>query len=162
MFWLGWIPFSKKTEHEKFAMLIRELLENKTSNLVAVSPDDNIRESAAAMVEQTVSALVVLANDGGLAGILTERDIAIFFATASNNGDALVSDAMSNNVITCSLEHQVSEIVETMSESNIRHVPVVTEGVVSAMVTIRDIVRFHLSALESENQTLRELVAALD
>jgi len=49
-----------------------------------------------------------------------------------------------------------------MSDSNIRHLPVLKQGKVVALVTIRDIVRFHLSALETENRTLRELVAALD
>jgi CBS domain-containing protein len=143
-------------------MLIRDLLKNKISNLVAVSPDDDIREAASTMIEQTVSALVVLSQDGHLAGILTERDVARFFAASETGASAPVSKAMSSDVITCSDEHRVSEIVEIMSDSNIRHVPVLADGHVSAIITIRDIVRFHLSALESENQTLRELVAALD
>lgn len=143
-------------------MLIRELLKNKIGDLVAVSPDDDIREAAAIMIEQSVSALAVLSNEGHLAGILTERDIARFFVASEAGESAPVSKAMTGDVITCSDEHRVSEIAEIMSDSNIRHVPVLADGRVSAIVTIRDIVRFHLSALESENQALRDLVAALD
>jgi len=44
--------------------------------------------------------------------------------------------------------------------NDILDMPLKTSG--DSVVTIRDIVRFHLSALETENRTLRELVAALD
>lgn len=143
-------------------MLIRELVDRKTNNLVSVRPDDDIRQAAATMIDQAVSALIVNWSDGHLAGILTERDVARYFATAGEKETATVSAAMTADVITCSPEHQVSEIVEIMSDSNIRHVPVLADGQVKAVITIRDIVRFNLTELQNENQTLRELVAALD
>lgn len=143
-------------------MLIGELLKDKSSTLVTASPGDDIRKSAAIMVEKGISALIVLEDDGYLAGILTERDIARFFAAAGTGSNETVSGVMTRDVITCSNDHSVSEIAEIMSDSNIRHIPVLADGQISAIVSIRDIVRFHLSALENENQTLRELVAALD
>jgi CBS domain-containing protein len=143
-------------------MLIRDLLKHKSSNVVAVSPDHGIRQSAAIMVEQAVSALIVETEDGHFAGILTERDIARHFSVEESGRSALVSDVMTRDVITCSVEHSVSEIAEIMSDSNIRHIPVLADGRVTSIVSIRDIVRFHLSALENENRTLRELVAALN
>lgn len=147
-------------------MLIRDLLKLKSSQPVLVSPDSDIREAAGLMVDQAVSALIVTTQDGGLAGILTERDVARFFVENTDHDTekaaATVSSAMTSDVITCTTEHPVSEIAETMSDSNIRHLPVLKQGKVVALVTIRDIVRFHLSALESENQTLRDLVAALN
>jgi predicted transcriptional regulator len=69
---------------------------------------------------------------------------------------------MTGDVITCSTERPVSEIAAIMSDSNIRHLPVLRDGKVIEIISIRDIVRYHLSALESENRALRELVAALD
>lgn len=143
-------------------MLMRELVERKENNLVSVKPDDDIRHAAATMIEQSVSALVVRSDEGYLAGILTERDVARFFAATEQGAGAAVSEAMTGDVITCTPDHDVSEIVEIMSDSNIRHVPVLANGDVQAVITIRDIVRYHLTALQSENQTLRELVAALD
>ena len=143
-------------------MLMRELVDRKTNNLVTVKPEDDIRHAAATMIEHSVSALVVLSDDDDLSGILTERDVARFFAATEEGARASVSDAMTGDVITCTPDHHVSEIVEIMSDSNIRHVPVLANGDVQAVITIRDIVRYHLTALQSENQTLRELVAALD
>ena len=147
-------------------MLIRDLLKLKSNEPILVSPDDDIRESAALMVEQSVSALIVVTKEGSLAGILTERDVARYFADDAGHDTtkvaATVSSAMTSDVITCTSDHRVSEIAQIMSDSNIRNLPVQQDGKVVALVTIRDIVRFHLSALETENQTLRELVAALD
>lgn len=143
-------------------MLMRELVDRKTHNLVTVRPEDDIRQAAATMVDSSVSALIVISNDEHIAGILTERDIARFFAKTGGDISGRVSDAMTGDVITCTPEHHVSEIVEIMSDSNIRHVPVLAKGRMMAVITIRDIVKFHLTELQSENQTLRELVAALD
>lgn len=69
---------------------------------------------------------------------------------------------MTVDVIACTPDHDLTEIAEIMSESNIRHLPVITKGIPSDIISIRDIVRFHISALQSENRTLRDLIAALD
>ena len=76
--------------------------------------------------------------------------------------ETTVACVMTIDVITCSVERDAGEIAEIMSESNIRYVPIVKKGVPVDIFSIRDIVRFHISALQSENCTLRELVAALD
>jgi CBS domain-containing protein len=143
-------------------MLVRDLLKNISDDFVTVSPDVDIQRAAAMMIEQTVSALVVQMKNGQLAGILTERDVARHFATANGETTTPVSAAMTGDVITCSTERPVSEIAAIMSDSNIRHLPVLRDGKVIEIISIRDIVRYHLSALESENRALRELVAALD
>ena len=69
---------------------------------------------------------------------------------------------MTIDVMTCSAQHRVAKIAAVMSESNIRHLPVLTKGRVEAVVSIGDIVQFHMSQLEEENRTLRDLVAVLD
>lgn len=143
-------------------MLIRDLLDNKSDILLTVLPDADIQESAELMIDQSISALMVLAEDGSLAGILTERDIARFFASKPLKSTAPVSEVMTSNLITCTPEHDVSEIAKIMSDSNVRHLPVVIDGGVVGVVSIRDVVRFHLADLETENRTLRELVSALD
>lgn len=143
-------------------MLIRDLLNNKSDILLTVLPDADIRESAALMIDQSISALMVLSEDGSLAGILTERDIARYFASGPDAAAAPVAAAMTGDLITCTPEHEVGEIAKIMSDSNVRHLPVVVDGGVIGVVSIRDIVRFHLAELETENRTLRDLVSALD
>ena len=143
-------------------MLIRDLLNNKSDILLTVLPDTDIREATGLMIDQSISALMVLSEAGTLAGILTERDVARYFAAQPGKATAPVSDAMTSNLITCTPEHEVSEIATIMSDSNIRHLPVVVGGGVIGVVSIRDIVKFHLADLETENRTLRDLVSALN
>ena len=143
-------------------MLVRDLLKKISDDLVTVSPDVDIRCAAAMMIEQTVSALVVQMKSGELAGILTERDVARHFATAGGGTTAPVSAAMTGNVITCSAEHPVSEIAAIMSDSNIRHLPVLEHNKVIGMLSIRDISRALVRHYESENRDLRNLIKALN
>ena len=143
-------------------MLIRDLLNNKSDILLTVLPETDIREATALMIDQSISALIVVTKDGILAGILTERDVVRHFAAEPGELTSPVSEAMTGNLITCTPEHKVSEIAQIMSDSNIRHVPVVVDGGVIGVVSIRDIVRFHVAELETENRTLRDLVSALD
>jgi CBS domain-containing protein len=143
-------------------MLIRDLLNNKSDILLTVLPDTDIREATGLMIDQSISALMVLSEDGTLAGILTERDVARYFAAQPGQAAAPVSEAMTSKLITCTPEHEVSEIAKIMSDSNIRHLPVVVDGGVVGVVSIRDIVKFHLADLETENRTLRDLFSALN
>ena len=59
-------------------MLIRDLLNSKSDILLTVLPDTDMRESAELMIDQSISALVVLSKDGALAVYLPNaisRDI---------------------------------------------------------------------------------------
>ena len=141
--------------------MIRDLLNNKSDILLTVLPDTDIREATGLMIDQSISALMVLSKDGSLAGILTERDVARYLVSQPGKTPAPVSEAMTSDLITCTPEHEVSEIAKIMSDSNIRHLPVVVDGGVIGVVSIRDIVQFHLADLETENRTLHDLVSAL-
>lgn len=143
-------------------MLIRDLLNNKSDILLTILPDTDIREATELMIDQSISALMVLSEDGSLAGILTERDVARYFASSPGVTAAPVSEVMTGDLITCTPEHEVGEIANIMSDSNIRHLPVVVDGGVIGIVSIRDIVKFHVADLQTENRTLRDLVSALN
>jgi len=143
-------------------MRIKDILEKRSGDLFSVSPETELRAATVTMSDNGISALVVQEADGKLAGILTERDVARHFAKSDADPDTKVGNVMTIDVITCSAEHEVGEIADIMSESNIRHVPIVKKGVPVDIISIRDIVRYHIAALQAENSTLRELVAALD
>ena len=143
-------------------MRVRDLLEKRPGELVRAAPDTPLRTAAALMADSNVSAVLVTPADGVLSGILTERDVSRYFGAGNTMADAVVSDVMTTDVITCSADHEAGEIAAIMSKSHIRHMPVMRDGALVDIVSMRDIVRFHLAAVESENRTLRDLVAALD
>ena len=141
--------------------MIRDLLNNKSDILLTVLPDTDIREATGLMIDQSISALMALSKDGSLAGILTERDVARYLVSQPGKTTASVPETMTSDLITCTHEHEVSEIAKIMSDSNIRHLPVIVDGGVIGVVSIRDIVKFHLADLGTENRTLHDLVSAL-
>jgi signal-transduction protein with cAMP-binding, CBS, and nucleotidyltransferase domain len=148
-------------DEKSLPKVIRDLLNNKSDILLTVLPDTDIREATGLMIDQSISALMALSKDGSLAGILTERDVARYLVSQPGKTTAPVPETMTSDLITCTHEHEVSEIAKIMSDSNIRHLPVIVDGGVIGVVSIRDIVKFHLPDLETENRTLHDLVSAL-
>ena len=64
---------------------------------------------------------------------------------------------MSTQVITCAAEDSVDDLMVSMTERRIRHLPVVdTEGLLAGIVSIGDVVKARLGDLETENQALVE------
>lgn len=148
-------------DEKSLPKVIRDLLNNKSDILLTVLPDTDIREATGLMIDQSISALMALSKDGSLAGILTERDVARYLVSQPGKTTASVPETMTSDLITCTHEHEVSEIAKIMSDSNIRHLPVIVDGGVIGVVSIRDIVKFHLADLGTENRTLHDLVSAL-
>jgi|TARA_B110000483_G_scaffold221726_1_gene277958 signal-transduction protein with cAMP-binding, CBS, and nucleotidyltransferase domain len=148
-------------DEKSLPKVIRDLLNNKSDILLTVLPDTDIREATGLMIDQSISALMALSKDGSLAGILTERDVARYLVSQPGKTTAPVPETMTSDLITCTHEHEVSEIAKIMSDSNIRHLPVIVDGGVIGVVSIRDIVKFHLADLGTENRTLHDLVSAL-
>jgi CBS domain-containing protein len=140
-------------DEKSLPKVIRDLLNNKSDILLTVLPDTDIREATGLMIDQS--------KDGSLAGILTERDVARYLVSQPGKTTAPVPETMTSDLITCTHEHEVSEIAKIMSDSNIRHLPVIVDGGVIGVVSIRDIVKFHLADLGTENRTLHDLVSAL-
>jgi CBS domain-containing protein len=62
---------------------------------------------------------------------------------------------MTTDVVTCTRETAVEELMTTMTERRIRHVPVVgDDGVMVGIVSIGDLVKSRISELEGERDDL--------
>ena len=143
-------------------MQVGEILDRKGNDVVAVGPGTSLRAAARELVAHGIGALVVCEANGRMVGILSERDVARHYSAAGDGGDPAVDDVMTREVISCTRSHTLEELSANMSSSNIRHVPVVAGDRVAGMISIRDIVRFRLGELETENETLRGLIVALE
>jgi len=105
-------------------MLVSEVM---TRDVKVVRPQDTVRRAAQLMGELNVGALPVC--DGKrIVGMITDRDITVR-ATAAGKGPEItsVSDAMSSDLRWCFETDDVEQIVQKMSEAQIRRIPVVSE-----------------------------------
>lgn len=98
-----------------------------TRDVTVVNPGDSIRRAAQLMDELNVGAIPVC--DGRrLVGMITDRDITVRATAAGRNPEATpVSDAMSGEVRWCFLDDDVEDAARTMSDVQIRRLPVVDQ-----------------------------------
>lgn len=144
-------------------MNVENILRNKGTKVVTVSPETSVVEAARIMKRARIGAVVVSGNGGAVAGILSERDIVSAMADPArrkNLFDMPVSALMTRDVVTCAPEDTVQKCMVLMTDGRIRHLPVVRDGAMTGLISIGDVVKNRLEELESEAGFLRELIAS--
>ncbi len=123
-------------------MLISDVLALKGQTIHQIAAGASLREAASLLLEKNIGAVICADISGGIVGILSERDIARSFARLGADLIAMsVSDAMSRDVVACGDQDSVEEILEIMTETRCRHIPVVRDGVPVGLVSIGDLVK---------------------
>jgi CBS domain-containing protein len=141
-------------------MTVARILAIKGRDVVTTQPHVSLREAADVLARNRIGAVVVSDASGGVLGILSERDIVR--AVSSGGGEALkdpVSRHMTAKVITTTEDDSVEDTMETMTQSRIRHLPVLRDGRLAGMVSIGDVVKIRLEAIETEHKAMREYIA---
>jgi len=120
---------------------VAELLRSKPARaLVTVRPEQSVLEAIKILAEQNVGAAVVMTGER-LAGIFSERDYTRKVILKGRSSDSTrVEEIMTANVVVVNPRTRARECMALMTEKNIRHLPVVDEGRIIGMVSIRDIV----------------------
>jgi CBS domain-containing protein len=109
-----------------------------TQAAITESPDDSLRSAAERMWRQQTGSLVVI-SDGRLSGIITERDVLRAVALGADPDRSTVDEAMTAEVFTVPPDMRLQEAAREMAARWIRHLPVVADGEVLGVVSMRDI-----------------------
>ena len=119
---------------------VAELLKAKPPRMVSVKPEDSVLDAIKVLAGEDIGAAVVMSGDR-LAGIFSERDYTRKVVLKGRSSDTTrVEEIMTANVVCVSPRARTRDCMALMSEKNIRHLPVLDEGRVVGMVSIRDIV----------------------
>lgn len=136
-------------------MRITDVLRRKGDEVVTITPTHTVRDLLRLLAEHRVGALVVSAGGGALDGIVSERDIV---RTLHADGDTVldqpVSAIMTQVVYSCAPDDSLEDLMGSMTEHRIRHVPVLVDGRLSGIVSIGDIVKHRLEELQGERDQL--------
>jgi CBS domain-containing protein len=116
--------------------------DHMTRSLLSIAAEATLGEAAAKMAERGVGAVVVLVGDA-VAAILTERDVMKAVA-AGQDGSASVTDWMTRHPDTIEPGDTTDHAASLMIHGGFRHLPVVEEGKVVGIVSIRDLMRVAL------------------
>jgi CBS domain-containing protein len=117
--------------------------EHMSQDLLTVSAGDRLGEAAKRMVARGVGAVLVMEGDR-LEGILTERDLMRAVATGYSD-DARVGDWMTRQPETVDASDATDHAASLMIHGGFRHLPVVHQGRVAGIISIRDLMRVALA-----------------
>ena len=141
-------------------MNVEQLLSGKGHDVISVQPHRTLAEAIRTLSEKRIGAVVVMGADGALVGILSERDIIPALGDPGPSPlEIAVSRSMTSKVVTCRPQTSVDELMEIMTTGRFRHVPVVENGRVTGIVSIGDVVKHRVAAIEAESQAMRDYIA---
>jgi CBS domain-containing protein len=116
-----------------------------------------VGELIALLTRHRIGAVVVSDGDGRVDGIVSERDL-IPLVEGQDSAGRLVRDVMVRDVVTCSPTDDLESLARTMTERRVRHIPVVEDGAMVAIVSIGDVVKHRLDELQAERDQLASYV----
>mgnify|MGYP001598349298 CR=1 FL=1 len=141
-------------------MTMRDILKEKGSEVLTVDVDTGVPEVARIMMDKNIGALLV-EDDGKLCGIVTERDVVrILGRTGCDMDGVRAADIMvkSENLLVAEADDQNDYVMAVMVQKNFRHMPIVDEGEIVGLISIRDVVKAHVRKLQAQVHFLTEYV----
>ncbi len=139
-------------------MDVRTILETKGAKIVTMPPDGTVTEAAKNLVANNIGVVVISDGGDGLIGILSERDISRAVVDHGGNiADRLVGELMQTRVVTCDLDASIIDAITLMNSNRIRHLPIVDDGRLVGMVSMRDVADCWREAMEIEIERLQQV-----
>jgi CBS domain-containing protein len=140
-------------------MKINDVIRGKSNNdVITISPEASVRELLALLAEHNIGAVIVSGDGTAVDGIVSERDVVRKLNGNDGVLDEPVQQIMTAVVQTCEPGHDVDELMALMTEHRIRHVPVIDDGNLVAVISIGDVVKSRITQLTFERDQLDSYV----
>lgn len=136
-------------------MRINEVIDNKGSTVITARADQDVAHLVGLMSEHRIGAVVIIGHDGAVVGIAGERDVVQGLTRFGT--DLLkrpISDILDTDVHTCGMDDELAAVAFEMTEFRMRHLPVLVDGKLAAIVSIGDIVKSRIDQLQEEQDHL--------
>lgn len=127
-------------------------------NLISAHPEAMVIDVAVAMSEGRVGAIPIIEGER-LVGIFSERDLMTRVVVAGKDPQQTrVEEVMTHKVVVASIDESVERCLEKMQRAGCRHLPVVQDGRVISMLSMRDLLRDEIEEQEEEIRSLRSYI----
>ena len=139
---------------------VSEILKNKVlhTSIVSVTPETTVLEAVTIMADSDISALMVLRGEQ-VEGIITERDFVRRVARLERSAYATtVGEVMTSSLITVGPQDRTRYCMQLMIERNLRHLPVLDNGKLVGLLSIRDLVKDVVAEQEGLIQHLEQYI----
>lgn len=139
------------TEGRGDVMNVKEILDLKGNFVLTINVGATVEDAAVMLADNHIGAIVVTDATGGIAGILSERDVAVSLPKfGAALGETLVSEIMTADVVACDTGTTVKQVLDIMVSNGIRHLPVVESDELKGVVSLRDVVGNWLGAITGD------------
>ncbi len=142
-------------------MTLAGIIRRKGSQVVTVNRSATLADVAAALTARSIGAVVVVGADGTLEGVISERDV--LRKLAEHGAAAMlmsVEQTMTRKVVIATPDTTMDEAMAMMTLGRFRHLPVVENGKLAGIISVRDVVRAQVDINQSEVQMLRACLAS--
>jgi CBS domain-containing protein len=141
-------------------MQAKDILQIKGGDVFKVARGATLNDAIARLVEHKVGALLVTGPDDEPCGIISERDIVRVLAGAPTGfREHKVEEAMTADLITCSPQDSVDTLLDRMTDSRIRHLPVMENGELRGLLSIGDVVKHRIREVREEAEALKSYIS---
>lgn len=132
-----------------------EILRNKGETVWTIQETDTVYKGLQVMAEKDVGALVVLNSHGNVVGLFSERDYARkVILMGKSSLTTYIKDLMVSKIHVVTSQDSIELCMKLMTESHVRHLPVMEDGKLKGLVSIGDVVN-HL--IKDQKFQIKEL-----
>jgi CBS domain-containing protein len=137
---------------------VSTLLESKTTTVFSVPVTVTVSEAVQEMNRRKIGSVLVM-EGGVLVGIFTERDVLMRVVAADRDPKATpVAHVMTRSPVTIPSSMTIEEVMDLHSGKHFRHLPVVENGRVIGMISVRDILRWLAEANSKKADQLEDFI----
>jgi CBS domain-containing protein len=139
-------------------MKVDSILQAKGRTVEAIGPDADLRLVVHKLASRGIGSLVVSADGRHPDGVIAERDVV---RGLNRHGQRFLEqrarDIMTRNPPTCTAEQSLQDVMEIMTSTRHRHLPVMdAQGCLAGIISIGDVVKYRLGEMELEREVLRD------
>ncbi len=140
-------------------MKITDVLKQKGETVFTVKSNTSALDAVAVMDKNKIGAVIVLDAKDNVAGILSERDVLYkCYNSGKELKDQIVDNLMTNveDLLIGKMNDTPKELMNVMLFRKIRHIPIIEDNQISAVISVEDILKMMLDSLENESHLLKQ------
>ena len=136
---------------------VKSLINERVGGMHALGPDNTVGEAVGLMNRRNIGAVLVMNTDEELLGIFTERDVLRrVLESRLDPDDTRLESVMTRELFWVAPDSTVDEAMALVSERNVRHLPIMDNGRVQGVISVRDLTA---AVVESRDVELAELTS---
>jgi CBS domain-containing protein len=140
-------------------MTVAAILNGKGRDVIAEKSATPLSGICKVLTEKGIGAILITDGQGHIEGIISERDIVKAVGREGPGAlDKPVGDIMTRSVVTCADSDTINDVMSQMTKGRFRHVPVVTDGQVTGVISIGDVVKYRIAQVEQEAESMRSYI----